>query len=417
MRRRVLTVRRYARVDKMYAYLLNSTHHGFPVVEHETQVMERLRARSTISLERDGGDEEQDLTGFEEETAEGLEEGSGPGDDGGGAVEDLGRTIIRTKSRTRSSSTPARPSLTFDDDLMMHSLNAGSLRDDEEYHVLAADIFKAPAAAGERAGAGASASRKRRGSGASAAQPGRGHGGGSPRSPTAFAPPEEWHSPVPPSPRKRASSFNQSSRRGSAASIGSAHSVHSIAPSIDPRSGNPMHSHFVGMVTRAQLIHALATREKHPNVERAHLAAAIEGAAEHAKRLREQFCAAALHDQGLRELELTSLDIQPHHHEMLIDLGPYIDDGVLSVAPNTPLGRVHRLFVSCGMRHLVVTDKDNEVSGIITRKDLTMQRKAVAFPQERPLVPTALARALARCSSKGSDSAGTIRRQLADNKE
>ena len=60
---------------------------------------------------------------------------------------------------------------------------------------------------------------------------------------------------------------------------------------------------------------------------------------------------------------------------MLIDLGPYIDDGVLSVAPNTALGRVHRLFVSCGMRHLVVTDKDNEVSGIITRKDLTMQRK------------------------------------------
>ena len=102
---------------------------------------------------------------------------------------------------------------------------------------------------------------------------------------------------------------------------------------------------------------------------------------------------------------------------MLIDLGPYIDDGVLSVAPNTALGRVHRLFVSCGMRHLVVTDKDNEVSGIITRKDLTMQRKAVAFPQERPLVPTALARALARRRSKGSDSAGTIRRQLADNKE
>ena len=43
---------------------------------------------------------------------------------------------------------------------------------------------------------------------------------------------------------------------------------------------------------------------------------------------------------------------------------------VLSVAPNTPLGRVHRLFVSCGLRHLVVTDTDNEVSGIITRKDI-----------------------------------------------
>ena len=406
MRRRVLTVRRYARVDKVYAYLLNSTHHGFPVVEHEAQVMERLRAHSTISLERDGGDEEQDLTGFEEETAEDLEGGGGRGNDGGGAPP--GRPIIRTKSRTRSSSTPARPSITFDDDVMMHSLNAGSLRDDEEYHVLAADVFKAPAA-GERAGA-AQASPRRRGSSASAGQP-----GGSPRSPTAFAPPEEWHSPAPTSPRRRASSFNRSSRCGSAASIGSdaARSVHSVAPSIDPRSGNPMHSHFVGMVTRAQLIHALATREKHPNIERAHLAATIEGAAEHAKRLREQFCAAALHDQGLRELELTSLDIQPHHHEMLIDLGPYIDDGVLSVAPNTPLGRVHRLFVSCGMRHLVVTDRDNEVSGIITRKDLTMQRKAVAFPQERPLVPTALARALARISSKGSDSAGTIGHQLA----
>ena len=42
MRRRVLTVRRYARVDKVYNYLLNSTHNGFPVVEHEAGVMHRL---------------------------------------------------------------------------------------------------------------------------------------------------------------------------------------------------------------------------------------------------------------------------------------------------------------------------------------------------------------------------------------
>ena len=89
---------------------------------------------------------------------------------------------------------------------------------------------------------------------------------------------------------------------------------------------------------------------------------------------------------------------------MLIDLGPYIDDGVLSVTPNTPLGRVHRLFVSCGLRHLVVTDTDNEVSGIITRKDLTMQTNTVAFPQERPLVPAAVARALSRRTSKDSNS-------------
>jgi chloride channel 7 len=409
MRRRVLTVRRYARVDKVYNYLLNSTHHGFPVVEHEARVMDRLRSgrfgadANADDNDDDDDDDEQNLDGTGQE--DGAEWGASGGGGGGGGYDDGaaapespavagggggcggGSSIGSSGSGGASPTRGTRAaSLTFEDDVMMHSLNAGSVNDDDEYHVghvtrrhpPTAEIFRDSGSGGSGGGGGGSG--------------GGGGGGEAPSSPQMppLAPPEEWHTP-----RTRRSSSMGSV--GSARSVRStAHSVHSVAVSIDPRSGNPMRSHFVGMVTRAQLIHALATREKHCSIGQAHQAATREAEEprEHAKRLRERFCAAALHDQGLRELELTSLNILPHQHNMLIDLGPYIDNGVLSVQEHTPLGRVHRLFLSVGLRHLVVTDSDNEVRGIITRKDLTMKRTTVAFPQERPLVSASVAKAL-----------------------
>ena len=365
MRRRVLTVRRYARVDKVYAYLLNSTHHGFPVVEHESHVMDRLRSTSVDTLNRTGV-----------------------------AAADQARQRLGIGAGGEKR---------FDNDLMMHSLNAGSLRDDDEFHVVptANAIFKA----GETSPKKKSKSPKKKSTPVLAM----------PHSPRVedlslaeLAAPDEWHSPAharrdaaaaaAATPTTKARPASSRLTRGESRMDILASSVGSKEEKEKERS------HFTGMVTRAQLIHALATRTKHANIELAHAAAEVETAAEHARRLRDELCAAALHDKGLRKMDLKALDIQPHHHKMLIDLGPYIDDGVLSVTPNTPLGRVHRLFVSCGLRHLVVTDTDNEVSGIITRKDLTMQTNTVAFPQERPLVPAAVTRALSRRTSKDSNS-------------
>jgi CBS domain-containing protein len=363
MRRRVLTVRRYARVDKMYAYLLNSTHHGFPVVEHESQVMNRLRSTSVATLERAG-------------TAAADEAERSPGG--------------------------SRNAAKFDNDLMMHSLNAGSLRDDDQFHVpTATSVFQAgetlPKSPNKKK---TSTSPKKKSTPTLRVAE---------LSVSELAAPDEWHSPA--HARRDAAAAMAATtpnlRHKSSARLTRGQSSMDVAvgASAGPNQRKEKErSHFTGMVTRAQLIHALATRTKHANIELAHAAAEVETATEHARRLREELSAAALHDKELRKINLMTLDIQPHHHKMLIDLGPYIDDGVLSVTPNTPLGRVHRLFVSCGLRHLVVTDTDNEVSGIITRKDLTMQTNTVAFPQERPLVPAAVTRALSRLTSKDSNS-------------
>jgi len=42
----------------------------------------------------------------------------------------------------------------------------------------------------------------------------------------------------------------------------------------------------------------------------------------------------------------------------------------LTVLVETPAHKVHRLFRTMGLRHLVVTDDMNVVKGIITRADL-----------------------------------------------
>ena len=198
------------------------------------------------------------------------------------------------------------------------------------------------------------------------------------------APPAAWHKP--------SLSLRKLERTLSASSAVSMNSNVSRA-SID-LGGNVLRSHFIGIVTRRQLIHALRERTMHGSVRDAHGANKLDDGETMAQR-RAECTDAALHmSMPAAALDLTTLNIEPSQYKSLIDLSPYIDDGVISVQGHTPMGRVHRLFLSVGLRHLVVTDADNEVKGIITRKDLYSQTQAVAFPLEQPLLRSSVTRAL-----------------------
>ena len=49
---------------------------------------------------------------------------------------------------------------------------------------------------------------------------------------------------------------------------------------------------------------------------------------------------------------------------------PFMDQGMITVRPDTPAAYVHQMFVSMSLRHLCVVDASSRVLGIITRKDL-----------------------------------------------
>ena len=419
MRRGVLTVRRYARVDKVYAYLLNSTHHGFPVVEHEARVMQRLRSGTAESnpwdeAEAVGALAHVDLTG----------------------------------------------------DMMMHSLNAGSLRDNEaQYRVpTVAEIFRAGAAASSprRSGGGDEGGEEGGGEGGEAAAAAAAAGGASPPAPPPMspAPPRDWHNPAlsprrssGSSPQRRPSlqqppstptiaeqgdgtagaevgeeeqggaateavaavAAAQAKRKTSFRKQGSREEERPMSQNFFPEddgegggedwNGTGLRSRFIGMVTRAQLIHALTTRTQHASLRRAHKSHELEDGAssEAMAEMRQRLSAGALHhDEGrLHRLDLTKIGIAAADHAKLIDLSPYIDEGVLSILADTPLGRVHRLFRSVGLRHLVVTDTEHEVVGVITRKDLTGKTENVALPLEQPIVPAGLTKAV-KALSRGA---------------
>nr|ABA40854.1 SJCHGC06722 protein [Schistosoma japonicum] len=53
-----------------------------------------------------------------------------------------------------------------------------------------------------------------------------------------------------------------------------------------------------------------------------------------------------------------------------LDLRPYMCEAPYSVPETMTMTRVYHLFRLLGLRHLPVVDNQNQVRGIITRKDL-----------------------------------------------
>ncbi|XP_026555388.1 chloride channel protein C-like [Pseudonaja textilis] len=60
----------------------------------------------------------------------------------------------------------------------------------------------------------------------------------------------------------------------------------------------------------------------------------------------------------------------PRYQQLFINLDPYINKSAVSVHAHFSLQRTYIIFRSLGLRHLTVVDLQNEVVGIITRKDL-----------------------------------------------
>ncbi|XP_042320510.1 chloride channel protein C-like [Sceloporus undulatus] len=77
-----------------------------------------------------------------------------------------------------------------------------------------------------------------------------------------------------------------------------------------------------------------------------------------------------LPDQQRMAIMLDCYSTDPLYQQLFINLEPYINKSAMSIQANFSLQRTYIIFRSLGLRHLTVVDLQNQVVGIITRKDL-----------------------------------------------
>lgn len=64
---------------------------------------------------------------------------------------------------------------------------------------------------------------------------------------------------------------------------------------------------------------------------------------------------------------------------MFVNLSPYMNETPHVIQEQAAFTRAYRLFRSSGLRHLVVVDRQNHVTGMITRKDLDEEHCSRCF--------------------------------------
>ncbi|KAK7069323.1 H(+)/Cl(-) exchange transporter 7 [Halocaridina rubra] len=75
-----------------------------------------------------------------------------------------------------------------------------------------------------------------------------------------------------------------------------------------------------------------------------------------------------------RYYNMSQINLTPEDMNCHIDFRPFLSPSPYTVASCASLPRVFSLFRALGLRHLIVTNDDNEVVGMVTRKDLVKYR-------------------------------------------
>lgn len=98
----------------------------------------------------------------------------------------------------------------------------------------------------------------------------------------------------------------------------------------------------------------------------------------------------------------SSTSCAPSEVDPELDLTPYINTSAPAVPLGFSLGRAYALFVTLGLRHLVVVDAHNRVRGILSRKDL------LGFRLDEAAARTAAAAARAAAAAGAEEDEGGI---------
>lgn len=91
-----------------------------------------------------------------------------------------------------------------------------------------------------------------------------------------------------------------------------------------------------------------------------------ENLLEREEEANEEGRASPHEDAEIGQRGVTNLD------EYVVDIGPFMVQAPLSVQREYSAHRAHNLFRCLGLRHLCVTDANNRVCGVVTRKDFSL---------------------------------------------
>ncbi len=91
-----------------------------------------------------------------------------------------------------------------------------------------------------------------------------------------------------------------------------------------------------------------------------------------------------LRDKYPRFMKLDDFAIPDEHLEMTIDFSNTVNSAPYTAMSTMSMPAVYSLFRNMGMRHLVVTNLDNEVLGVITRKEIAaLEPEFTPFPKSK----------------------------------